>query len=137
MNRDAMRKQMEEVRDALNHIDQDREALETILKGYEAWFRVNPSHGSNRQRQLALGVSGRGGGSNGSISFRKGFMAVLEQARGEALIDTEIWRRMQEMGVISNAQRPLGFIGLTAKRVPSAEKVAARTWRWKVSTTAT
>jgi hypothetical protein len=128
---------MEDVREALNHIDQDREALETILKGYEAWFRVNPSNGSNPQAQLSLGMPGRGGGPTGSISFKKGFIAVLEQARGEALIDTEIWRRMQEMGVVSNAQRPLGFIGLTAKRVPDAEKVAARTWRWKVSSTTT
>ena len=44
---EMMRKQMEEIRSALNQIDQDHEALETILKGYESWFRANPETGTD------------------------------------------------------------------------------------------
>lgn len=131
MNREAMRKQMEDVREELNRVDEQKVALETILKGYEAWFRTNPENGYKSSRQLELAVPGRGGGAKGTISFRKGVIEVLHQARGAALHEEEIWHRMKQMGVKSDAKRPSGFVGMTASGLEEAEKVAVRTWRWK------
>ena len=130
MNRDAMLQHMEEVRAELNILDQQRDALETLLRGYEVWLKAFPESGAKLQRQLRLGVPGRGGAPLGSVSFRKGLMEVMRQARGEPLIDDEIWRRMQALGVKSQSKHPQGFIGLWAGRLDPMEKVAARTWRW-------
>jgi hypothetical protein len=132
MNKDAMRKQMEDVRDELNRLDGQRVALEQILRGYEAWFRSLPENGTRSQHQLKLPVGGRGGATKGSIGIQNAFKEVLKQARGEPLPNAEIWLRMQEKGAKSDAKRPLGIIDLIGKRVPEAEKVAVRTWRWRV-----
>jgi hypothetical protein len=132
MNKEAMRKQMEDIRDELNRLDSQRVALEQILRGYEAWFRAFPENGAQPHQQLTLPVSGRGGATKGAMSFRNGFIEVLKQARGEPLTDEEIWRRMQEKGVKSDARRPLGIVALTAKRHSNqVEMVAVKTWRWK------
>ena len=129
MNRDAMQKQMEDVRSELNQLDLQREALETILRGYEAWFRANPENGSRPHRQFVL-VTGRGGPMKGTISFRKAEVQVLQEARGESVQDVEIWRRMQVLGAKSDAKNPLGFVNLVARGLEKVEKVAAKTWRW-------
>jgi hypothetical protein len=137
MNKEAMRKQMEDVRDELNRLDSQRVALEQILRGYEAWFRAFPENGGRPHQQLTLPVSGRGKATKGTMSFRNGFAEVLKQARGEPLTDEEIWRRMQDKGVKSDAKRPLGIVALTARRLPDdVEMVAARTWRWKANSSA-
>ena len=130
MDRDAMRIQMETIRDELNRLDAERAVLDALLRDYEAWFRVRPENGVTPQRQLPLGVPGRGGKPKGLVSFRKGTLTVLQQARGEPLVDEEIWHRMQDMGVKSDSKNPLGFVNLVAGRSEDVEKVASRTWRW-------
>ena len=130
MDRDTMRRQMEYIRDELNRLDEERGALAAMLRGYEAWFRAKPENGRKPQRQLPLGVPGRGGKPKGSVSFRKGMITVLQQARGEPLDDEELWRRMQDTGVKSDSKNPLGFVRLTADRLEGAEKVSPKTWRW-------
>lgn len=130
MNQETMRTQMEEVREELNRLDAQKAALETILRGYETFLRATSANGVKQTRQLALGVPGRGGEPKGSISFRKGVIEVIRQARGEPLHAKVIWERMQEMGVRSATKQPGGFIGLTAKRVNEIEKSAPNTFRW-------
>ena len=109
-------------------MEQESEALKSMLEGYEAWFRIQAE--DNGINQLAMAIDGRGQQPKGSVSFRNGIVEVLRQARGESLVDTEIWTRMQAIGVQSDAKRPIGFIGLTAKRVPEVEKLDAHTFRW-------
>ena len=130
MDRDTMRKQMEGIRDELNRLDEERTALDALIRDYEAWFRARPENGAKPQRQPAQGVSGRGGKPKGSVSFRKGEIMVLQQARGEPLVDEEIWRRMQDVGVKSDSKNPLGFVNLTAKGLDDVERVSPKTWRW-------
>lgn len=126
MNQETMRSQMEEVRDELNRLDAQRAALETILRGYETFLRATSANGVKHTRQLA----GRGGEPKGSISFRRGVIEVIRQARGEPLHAKIIWERMQEMGVESASKQPVGFIGLTARRVEEIEKLRPNTFRW-------
>ena len=130
MIKSVMRRQMESIRAELTRMEQECMALKAMLDGYEAWFRVNSE--SDGTQQLEMSVDSHGRRPKGAISFRKGFAEVLRQARGEPLIDTEIWTRMQALGVQSDAKRPVGFIGLTAKRVAEVEKLDAHTFRWIV-----
>ncbi len=66
---------------------------------------------------------------NNPMSFQDGVAKALQDAHGEPLSSTEIWHRMQVMGIKSNAKKPLGWIDWSAKKV-HAEKVAPHTWRW-------
>ena len=130
MNRDAMRKQMEEVRAQMNQLEAQRAATEALLRAYEGWFRAYPENGSTPQRQLPLKTSGRGGKTKGTVGFRAGLCLALQQAMGEPLREEEIWRRMYELGVRSDSDRPANFVGMTASRTDDVEKVGPRTWRW-------
>lgn len=127
MDKAAMREHMEAIRAELTRIEGEQEALREMLHGYERWFRLHSENGT-QQLEMAVGVRGRR--PKGTISFREGVRNVLRQARGEPLGDSEIWTRMQSLGVESDAKNPVGFVGLAVKRLPEVEKVAARTFRW-------
>ena len=71
---------------------------------------------------------------NNPMSFDKGVSKVLRDANGEALHRTEIWRRMQLIGIKSNAKKPEEWIDWSAKNL-KAEKVASHVWRWPDSQT--
>ena len=125
MERELMRRQMESVRSELNRVDADREVLEGLLKAHESWFRIHPENGANPPTtppQLPLE----------GISFKEGLLAVLRQSRGEPLHVKEIWHRMREMGVSSNAKRPEGFVSMHANKMDEVEKVEAATFRLKI-----
>lgn len=118
----SMRKHMEEIRTELSRIEKQREALQDILQGYESWFELPGA------QQLELNV--KAPIRKGTMSFPKGLREVLRQAGGEPLMDTEIWERMQRLGVRSNAKNPVNFVSLHSNRVPGIEKTATRTYRW-------
>ena len=126
MDKETMRQQMEAIRAELAQNEQEHEALKTMLLGYEAWFRAN-SEGSEIH-QLEMAVAGNR--PRGTISFRRALIQVLQQAHGAPMLDDEIWERMQALGARSASKRPVGFIGLHAKREAEIEKVAPRTFRW-------
>ena len=126
MDKETMRQQMEAIRARLTQNEQEREALKTMLHGYEAWFRVHSE--DSRVRQLEMAVASNR--PKGTISFRKALIEVLQQAHGAPMVDTEIWDRMQALGAKSASRRPAGFIGLHAKREREIEKVGTRTFRW-------
>lgn len=122
MDRASMRKHMEEIRDELRRIEGQREALKGILQGYEVWFQLPGA------QQLEMNV--KAPNRKGTMSFPKGLKTVLRQAGGEPLMDTEIWERMQKIGIKSNAKNPVNFVSLHSNRVPEIEKTAPRTYRW-------
>lgn len=125
MERELMRRQMESVRSELNRVDAEREVLEGLLKAYESWFRIHPENGANPPAtppQLPLE----------GISFKDGLLSVLQQSRGEPLHVKEIWHRMREMGVSSNAKRPEGFVSMHANRIEGVEKVGPATFRMPI-----
>ena len=136
MDKEDMRCQMEAIRDELTRNEEEHKALMDMLRGYEAWFRL---HSKDNSQQLAMKVGkasevgesrSRGGKPLGDLSFRKGLIAVLTESRGEPLVDTEIWGRMQTVGVRSKAKNPVGFISMTARQVPHIEKLDSHTYRW-------
>ena len=64
------------------------------------------------------------------MGFRLGVARVLQDASGQPLERTEIWRRMQAIGIKSRSKNPLGWVDWMAKQT-EAEKVAPHTWRWQ------
>jgi len=66
------------------------------------------------------------------ISFKNAVTKVLKDANGEPLSCKEIWKRMQTLGVNSNAKNPVAWVNRLAKDV-GAEKYAPQTWRWVFS----
>ena len=122
MDKASMQKHMEEIRDELCGIEKQHKALKDILQGYEAWFQLPGA----QQLEMNVKASNR----KGTMSFPKGLKEVLRQAGGEPLMDTEIWERMQKLGIHSNAKNPVNFVSLHSNRVPEIEKTAPRTYRW-------
>ena len=129
MDRAALQKQMEEVRDLIAKNEREHEGLLALLKGFEGWFRLNPEDGVS-PAQLEFPAPGRGVTPLGTMSFNKGVVSVLKQAHGEPLRDVVIWRRMQALGVKSNAENPVGWVNREATKHAKIEKAGPKTWRW-------
>lgn len=132
MDKAAMRKHMEDIRVDLDRIEAEHKALSDLLKGYEGWFRVNPENGIyTNEQQLHLMPKGRGGSPLGTVGFGPGAVSVVKKARGEPLRDTEIWSRMEILGVKSNAENPSGWVNRELKKHPKdIKKVGPKTWKW-------
>jgi hypothetical protein len=70
---------------------------------------------------------------NNPISFEPAIARVLRDANGQPLHAKEIWQRMQSLGVRSNSKDPAGWVDRIARKISNAERVASKTWRWKVA----
>ena len=107
------------------------DALQEVLTGLQKLRRLISEDADGRQLAMLPKVTQRGHPKpKGRVSFQKGLVEALQEVDGAPLEVEEIWERMQRLGVQSDAKKPIGFIGLTAKRVPSIEKVTPRIFRW-------
>jgi hypothetical protein len=137
----AVREQLEQVRVALARNEEEHEALVTIVKGFEAWLRLNTRPAvtlplpvvaakiENAKPPLARHAV------KGKLSVRQAVLQVLKDARGEPLHAKEIARRVSEMGAVTSSKNPAGVVGLVANSLQTRdsqpiEKVAGQTWRW-------
>ncbi len=144
MDSESMRHQMNEVRTALSRNVAEHEILSDMLRAFQRWFDLNPGKGVAEiatQAPLILDHSSRngqrqrkvGGQSLGTIGFDSGFQEVLRQARGEPISDLEAWERMKLLGVKSNSENPVGWVGRSAKKLVTmgrAEKIGPKSWKW-------
>ncbi len=128
MSEEGIRKQLDEVGRALTRNETEHEVLLNLLKGFEGWLRLN-SNGP--QLTMTLPAPARKAAAQrlkNPMSFRKAVVKVLQEAHGEPLKEEEIWRRIQDLGVRTTSEKPLGWVGFLARK-SGAEKVAPRTWR--------
>ena len=131
MDEQTLRIQLEALRVELTRNEEERVHLVSAVKSFEGLLRVyGATNGKTTQLTMEIQQPGRGGKPKGTISFRKGMAKALRDARGESLVDTEIWTRMEALGVVSEATNPVGFVNLTGRRIPQAEKVSPGTWKW-------
>ena len=136
MDEQAVRLHLSEIQQRLRDIDEERDVLLNLLKGYEGWLRLR---GSKNGSQLSLHGEltarvVRSTKPKGKVSLRGSVLKVIKEARGEGVHSSEIWRRVQALGANTAAKDPHAIIDLTAYSLKSGghpvEKAAPRTWRW-------
>ena len=130
MDKVTITDQLEVIEAELSRNQLERVVLLKLQCGYRELLQFSSDGQDVRQLTMTIGHEGTKSESKGTISFRAGLVQVLREASGEPLDVDEIWERMQQLGVRSDAKRPTGFIGLTKKRVPEIEKVSPRVFRW-------
>jgi hypothetical protein len=135
MEEKAVRKHLDEVKEALKANEDEHEVLLALLRGYEGWLRL---HGSNGEAQLPLVEAKRSATApKGAVSFRRAVLAVLKDAHGEPLHTREILRRAQMMGAATAAKQPDAITDLmcySLKKQYPLVKTGPRTWRWAENT---
>jgi len=122
VDRTAIQKHVDAIRTELKEIEEKQKVLMDILKGYENWIRLS----GDQQLEMNVKSSSR----KGTMSFPKGLKEVLRQAGGAPLRDTEIWERMQGLGIHSDAKNPVNFVSLHSNKIQEIEKTDTRTYRW-------
>lgn len=65
-----------------------------------------------------------------TMSFRTGVERVLKEAQGEPMYASDIWQKMQSMGIRSTAKDPIGWVDWTARQL-HAEKIAPHQWLFR------
>ena len=130
LDKDFIADQLGAIKAELARNQQERAALLKLQCGFQELLQVSSDGHDVRQMAMPISHEDTKSKSKGTMSFRAGLVHVLKEVPGEALDVDEIWERMQNLGVRSDAKRPTGFIGLTKKRVPEIEKVSPRLFRW-------
>lgn len=132
MDSQVVRQRLREAYADLEKIEERREALTSIVKGYEALVRLDGPPATEPQPTLSLPTPGP---AKGTISFRAAVQRVLREARGEPLHVREIYARALVLGAVSGAKEPVRVTDLmiyslrTRTKVP-IEKTAPATYRW-------
>ena len=110
----------------LKHNEEEHELLVAALNNVEALARFDGAE------QLSMNIDAPvSNGVIGKMSFNKGIFAALQYADGEPLCASEIWKRMQQLGVKSNAKRPESFIIWHARKNPDKiEDLGDKIFRW-------
>lgn len=133
MDTTTVRQRLREATNELNGLEERRQALMSIIRGYEALVRLDgPPEIEQMPVPLALDLPSRG---KGSISFRGAVRQVLRDARGEPLHVREIFHRTQGLGATTMAKDPVKITDLMIYSLINREhepirKVAPRTYRW-------
>lgn len=144
MDATMARQQLRELNESLAKVDEEREVLLSLIKGYEGWLRLHGRKATDetppslvavpRPRQRPPTAPPRT--LKGSISLRKAVLQVLREAHGEPVRVGEILARATAMGAITNAKSPDKIIDLVAYNLKTRsdqpiERVSPRSWRWK------
>ncbi|HEY8953579.1 MAG TPA: hypothetical protein VIP78_13605 [Candidatus Dormibacteraeota bacterium] len=122
----TIRKQLAEFRTRLEQLDNEREAIQGIVSGYETLLRTMGTEAEARPRQA------RAEPKTGTVSMRSAVRRVLMEAT-EPLHSRDILARAQGRGATTAAKEPssvvdLVVLGLSQKGL--VVKTAPRTWRW-------
>ncbi len=123
----TIRRQLAEFRARLAQLEEERQAIEGIVSGYETLLRTMGSEKPAAPLPapaVSLPV--------GKVSMRSAVRHVLEQAK-EPLHSRDILARAQAMGASTTAKYPgsvvdLVVLGLAQRGLVT--KTAPRTWRW-------
>jgi hypothetical protein len=131
----SVRAQLDEIRYALQQNGEEREALLSLLKGYESWLRLHPE--AEKQMSLPLAQVPTPARKEtpivGTTSLRGAVLRILKEAHGEPLQTREILRRALELGARSGSTNPQGAVDLLCYSLVKSHpvvKVGPRTWRW-------
>lgn len=133
MESQLIRQRLREAYADLEKIEERREALTSIVKGYESLLRLDgPPDPDPPQQTLPLPTPGP---AKGSVSFRAAVQQVLREARGQPLHVKEIYKRAQSLGAASAAKDPvritdLMIYSLRSRNKLPIEKTAPATYRW-------
>lgn len=138
MDEKSVRAQLDDVSRELDTLDERREVLLSLVRGFEGWLRLDGSRATtfplpeppSKPRESLTA-------QKGSVSVRSAVLQVIKDARGEPLHAREIARRMIALGAVTAAKDPPAIVDLVAGSLSKRdglpiEKVAGRTWRWKV-----
>jgi hypothetical protein len=135
MDETAVRQHLKEVQQRLAVLDEEREVLLSLVRGYEGWLRLQ---GNSAGPQLTLGVTVQKKNPTapkGTTSLRGAVLRAIKDAHGAPLHSKEILRRIQALGAKTEARNPVAIIDLTAYSLANTDgqpikKVGPRTWRW-------
>lgn len=139
MDETSVRTRLDEVRAELARLDDERNAMLTILRGYETWLRI---HGASTSVQMPLMLrqplpavtltNDPAAVPVPAISYRSAVLRVLREAHGEPLHTKEIARRTEAVGGKSGAKDPVAITDLVIHSLAKSHpvtKTAPRTWR--------
>ena len=133
MDEGIVRKHLEEIRHRLNQLDEERDVLLNLLKGYEGWLRLKGAT-NGHQPQLMPARSADRFKPKGTISLRRAILKVIREAGGEPLHSSAILTRVHSLGAVTEAKDPQAVVDLTAYSLQKGgepiEKCDPRTWRW-------
>jgi len=143
------RQQLREWNEQLSRLDEEREVLLSLVRGFEGWLRlhgdvalhapVKAAPSIERPRTRRRTAPRPATSLKGSISLRKAVLQVLREAHGEPVHVREILARIEALGAVTEAKNPLKIIDLIASGAKTRnhepiERVSPRSWRWAGTT---
>jgi hypothetical protein len=137
MDETTIRRQLADFENRLAHIDDERQALQDIVKGYQTLLRAmsDPDEASSRPITFpaSLAMSKASSTIVGSVSMRSTVARVLREAGGRAMHSREILEMAEKAGARTTAKDPVAVVDLVVlglQQKGKVEKAGPRTWRW-------
>jgi hypothetical protein len=134
MDEATIRRQLAEFENRLSRMDDERQALLDIVKGYQTLLRTMamPDYESAEPPDFPPGRTIRPTSIPPAISMRSAVARVLREA-GAPIHSKEILARVQALGASTTAKEPVSVVDLVVlglQQRGKVEKVGPRTWRW-------
>jgi hypothetical protein len=131
--------QLDELDTLLANLKGEQAALADLVRAVEGYVTVRGQRTDRRrdavvqQPQLAgLKTRNSRNAVKGSISIRKAIAEVLREAKRPMKAD-EIWGFAYDKGARTNSKRPEAIVALTCNGMDEVEKIAPRTFQWKLA----
>lgn len=131
MDAQMIRRGLEETREQLARIEEEREVLRSLEQGFEGWLRLHEP--SVPMDKGAVSATKPEGGARfrtkGDIPYVDAIRQALKEADGESMTLDAIAKRAHELGARSHSKDELGVIDTLAKRMGAVRGDAPKTWR--------
>jgi hypothetical protein len=123
----SLSKHLESLKLELAGLEKRRQVLNKLIDAYEELGALGtPQERRRRERSMDNQV-------RGAISLRSAVLEVLKAADGP-LTTKEIWKRVAEMGAITNSKNPSSVVDLTVYQLKKSgrpvKKTAPATWQY-------
>jgi hypothetical protein len=123
-------KHLESLKLELDGLEKRRQVLNKLIAAYEELAALATPR-ERRSRERSTDNKPRG-----TVSLRSAVLEVLKAADGP-LTTKEIWKRVAEMGAITNSKNPSSVVDLTVYQLKKSgrpvKKTAAATWEYQVA----
>lgn len=130
----TIRRQLDQYKSRLTHIDDERKALTDIVKGLESLLRAvtEPDYVSTEPVGFPRAKNVPSSKPVGTVSMRSAVAKVMREAN-RPMHTREVMDRVTAMGATTTAKAPLSVVDLVLLNLGKKGKVtktAPRTWRW-------
>lgn len=132
MDRESVRKQLEETRQRIAEIDEEKEILESLVRGFEGWLRLHAPIPAHAVMSSEVSDTYFGNEPKGAVSMGAAIKEAIKESGHVVMHTKEIYEAALAKGAVTESKNPLNIVDIHLGRLAEqglVQKLGGRRWQ--------